>query len=587
MLSLLGCRVSYVNYTDEVSYRQCDTRGDYSVLKEGSVKQPLNINLGKVNIAQFSHQSAANEKLNSIMNASEPLMLKYLVTEHEFIFKDILSTLEIRRAKLVCTDSTLPVYFTAYIGMDDAATYSNSLFTAREELSAKGKQFTLITELRKPSYQEAEEYYSISKTNDSAMLAQFAEKISINDNTGRTVLARKAFVEAFNSIESKNPYNTAVQLSAWFKQVTSQFDFYKNDIPMIIYYGDITSVELAFLGMMSKTGLDVFYFNPDKSVLQTVQAAGLGSLTLIERKDSQSNMPFPDKLIKTALATSAYDAEKSLDSILYSDNTMFRAYQYSYSRNQTLKTTYEELSIMWHQQAMYRTGFDSKNNYVIVPNLFAKISGIPKGDLQAYYKDIAFKLAPLSVYFHKVPFFKPVSSISRTAAEKVSSGKKIDIEALKKSPLNRYNYMTDNIQYLIFSKMQEVIDSGFITVPDSDIVPLVLTAGLNIPNSLLQIIQKFDFTKDIPKIVIVASGKQTFEAFECILLTLFNMIGFDIIVFTPTGYKNVEAFIRPEAFQEFNHGEFKYDFISQNLRIPKEIPQEKTSFFGRIFKGKK
>jgi hypothetical protein len=147
--------------------------------------------------------------------------------------------------------------------------------------------------------------------------------------------------------------------------------------------------------------------------------------------------------------------------------------------------------------------------------------------------------------------------------------------------------MNDNLQYLIFNKLQEVIDSGFINVPESDIVPLVLTAGLNIPNNLLQILQKFDFTKDIPKIVIVSSGKQTFAVFECILLVLFNLIGFDIIIYTPTGYKNLESFIRPEAFEEFTLGNYKYDFIPQSLKIPKEIPQEKTSFFGRIFKGKK
>lgn len=587
LMSLLGCKVTYVNYTDESSYLDGDNTGNYSVAVKGSKTQPLDLNLGKINIAQYTQQKKADEQLNAIVSASNPLMIKYLPTEHEYIFKDMLSTLDLRQAKLICTDTTIPVYFTAYIGYDDETTYQNSLFTEKEELTARGKQFVLLTELRKPSYQEAEEYYSISKTNDSAMLSQFAEKMIINDNIGRSVLAKKAFIETINSINTNNLYNTAVQLSVWFRQITSQFDFYKSDIPMIIYYGPITPVEFSFLNMMSKSGIDVFYFNPDKAILQLVKSMGFQDLTIIERKESQNGMPFPDRLIKTKLATTAYDAERSLDSILYNDNTMFRTHQYSFSRNQTLKTTYEELGLMWHQQSMYRTGFDSKNDYVIVPNLFAKVSGIPKGDIQNYYKEISFKLAPMSAYFHKIPFFKPVSAISRDAASKVSSGKKIDIEALKKSPLNKYNYMTDNIQYLIFSKMQEVIDSGFINVPDSDIVPLVLTAGLNIPNNLLQIIQKFDFTKDIPKIVIVSAGRQTFEAFECILLTLFNLIGFDIIVFTPTGYKNLEAFINPEAYQEFNHGEFKYDFIPQNLRIPKEIPQEKTSFFGRIFKGKK
>lgn len=583
----LGCRVSYVNYTNEKSYRECDTEGTYSVLHEGTVKKPLSINLGKINIAQYTQQCLSNEQINSIMNAANPLSIKYLQTEHEFIYKDMLSTLDLRRAKLVCTDTTIPVYFTAYIGLDDEATYNNSLFTQKEELTAKGKQFILLTELKKPSYQEAEEYYSIQKTNDSLMISQFAEKITINDNDGRTVLAKKAFIDTIQNITSNNLYNTAVQISVWFKQITSGFDFYKNDIPMIIYYGMISKTELAFLNMMSMCGIDVFYFNPDKSVLQTVLSMNFENLNLIERKDSQKNMAFPDRLIKTKLATMAYDAERTLDSILYNDNTMFRTHQYSYSRNQTLKTTYEELGLMWHQQAMYRTGFDSKNNYVIVPNIFAKVSGIPKGDINAYNKEIKMKLSPMTVYIRRHPFFKPVNAVTRTSADKVIKNGKIDIDALKTSRLNNYSYMPDNVQYLIFSKMQEVIDSGFITVPEQDLIPLVLTAGLNIPNNLLQIIQKFDFTKDIPKIVIVSYGKYTFEAFECILLTLLNMIGFDIIVYTPTGYKNLEAFIRPEAFQEFMHGEFKYDFRPLNFPLPKEVPQAKTSFFSRIFKGKK
>lgn len=587
LMSLLGCKVTYVNYTDESEYLAADTSGSFSVLVKGSIMQPLDINLGKINIAQYTQQCRANEELNDIINAGSPLIIKYLPTEHEYIFKEMLTTLDLRRAKLICTDTTLPVYFTAYIGLDDAASYQNSLFTAREELTAKNKQFTLLTELRKPSYQDAEKFYSIAKTNDASMIKQFTEKIEIKDNIGRSVLAKKAFVETLNSIQSNNLYNTAVQLAVWFELITSQFDFYKNDIPMIVYYGHITPVELHFLNMMSKTGMDVFYFNPDKSILQLIKSVNFPDLNIIERKDSQSGMPFPEKMIKTKLATTAYDAERSLDSIMYSDNTMFRTHQYSYSRNQTLKTTYEELGLMWHQQAMFRTGFDSKNNYVIVPNIFAKISGIPGGDLPSYYKDIAFKLSPKSAYFYKVPFFKPVSAVTRQAANKVSTGTKIDIDALRASAINKYNYMTDNVQYLIFSKMQEVIDSGFIMVPDSDIVPLVLTAGLNIPNNILQIIQQFDFTKDIPKIVIVSNGKKTFEAFECILLVLLNAIGFDIIVFTPTGYKNLESFISSEAFQEFNHGEYKYDFTPQKLKLPTEIPQEKQSLFERIFKGKK
>lgn len=592
LLSLLGCSVIYVNYTDENSYLETDKESKYSTLVKGSIFAPLSINLGKVNIAAYEQaekakeqENKAREQLNAIMNQTTSVMLKYLPTDKESFSKDILTTAELRRAKLMCTDTTVPLYFTAYIGYDDEIMYKNMLFSLKEELTAKNKQFQIIENLSKPSYQDAAEYYSIQKTNDSTMINAFASRISIKDNYGRTVLAQKALIDTLKNINTNNLYNTAVQLSVWLKKFTSSVDFFQSDFPIIIYFGNITSLELSLMSILSRTGFDVIYFSPDKSVLPLLHQSDLFDMQIIECSESQSGMTFPDKLIKTKMATTAFNAERSLDNILYSDNTMFRNYQFSMSRNQTLRTTYEELGIMWHQQSMFRTGFDSKNNYVIVPNLFAKINGVHKDDIQAYYKEIAFKLSPMSVYYKTVPFFKPIMSNDNYAP--FYNGMKIDIEALKRSQYNKYDYMNDSVQYLILHKMQEVIDSGFIDVPPGDLIPLVIKTGLNIPNKLLQILQKFDFTKDIPKIVIVSSGKKTFAVFECILLVLFNMIGFDIIIYTPTGYKNIESFVRPEAFEAFNLGDFKYDFVPQSLKTPKEIPQEKSSIFDRIFKGKK
>lgn len=580
IIGRLGCKVTYVNYTSDDSYLAADSDSKYSQLITGSVFSPLSIDLGKINIAAYTQAA----KVNEIVAQPSPVMLKYLTVLDDRFATEILAPLNLRQAKLVCTDTTIPLYFTAYIGFDDETQYSNMLFTMKEEMSRNNKPLILLQELRKPTYDEAGEYYQIQKTNDSTMINLFASKISINDRIGRTVLAQKAFIEAMQLSKSNNPYNTAVQFSVWLKKFTSSIDFYNKDIPVILYYGNITETELIFLNMMSQTGYDVLYFSPDKSVIPLLNNLNISDLQIVEKTNSKPGMPFPDKLIRTQLATTAYNAEQSLDHILYNDNTMFRNYQFRHSRNQTLKTTYEELGLMWHQEAKYRTGFDSKENYVIVPNLFAKISGINKGDIQAYYKEIQFKLSPLSVYYRQVPFFKP--AMTNDYYTTFYSGTTINIEALKHSKYNKYDYMNDDIQYLIFNKMQEVVDSGFLNVPQSDLLPLVIKTGLNIPNNLLQILQSFDFTKDIPKIVIISNGKQTFAVFECILLLLFNMIGFDIIVYTPTGYKNLESYLKPEAFQTFTLGEFKYDFTPQNLKPPKEIPHEKTSLFGRIFKGK-
>ena len=100
-----------------------------------------------------------------------------------------------------------------------------------------------------------------------------------------------------------------------------------------------------------------------------------------------------------------------------------------------------------------------------------------------------------------------------------------------------------------------------------------------LPNNLLPLIQNFDFTKDIPKIVIIHSTKIPFSAYECILLLLLNFIGFDIIIYTPTGYKNIETYIDNRAFEQYNIGEFNYNLVAPNMKIPKAKPLKRFGFF--------
>jgi hypothetical protein len=142
--------------------------------------------------------------------------------------------------------------------------------------------------------------------------------------------------------------------------------------------------------------------------------------------------------------------------------------------------------------------------------------------------------------------------------------------------------MNDNIQYFIFSKMQEVIDSGFLNLPYPDIMHLVIKTGLNLGTEILRIIQNYDFTKDIPKIIIIDNIQQTFNVYECIYLVLLNLMAFDIIIYTPTGYKNLETYISPQAYETYTMNRFR-----DNLRIPPNLHSLKSSgggIFGGLFR---
>ena len=133
--------------------------------------------------------------------------------------------------------------------------------------------------------------------------------------------------------------------------------------------------------------------------------------------------------------------------------------------------------------------------------------------------------------------------------------------------------------------MQEAVDSGFFKIDSKELVPLVLYVGTNLDREILKLLQKYDFTKDIPKLVVLDVIEETFNKVECIQLVLCSLLGFDIVLYTPTGYKNIETFVNDSAFETYTMNEFKYNVHIPRFKIPDEIPEPKDEgFFGRLFK---
>ena len=62
---------------------------------------------------------------------------------------------------------------------------------------------------------------------------------------------------------------------------------------------------------------------------------------------------------------------------------------------------------------------------------------------------------------------------------------------------------------------------------------------------------------------------------------LCDLIGFDVLVYTPTGYKNLETFVSSDAFEEHIMDKFLYDTEIPKFKIPSE---EKTGgLFSKLF----
>ena len=526
---------------------------------------------------------------------------KCISTTAENLIKDIFMPLGARASALglnINIDNVIPVYFAALSGSpseDKLTEYKNSLCNLRNDLISSPKCLLFMqNELKVPENNELLLFDSVRRDNTDDMMQDFLSVINIKGDELRTVEARKVFAELLEPYKSENLdifYAIGVKIIVWLNRCTSTAEYIANchgEVPVIIYYGRITANEVLFLHFMSRIGMDVIYIYTEKSTLSLLKTANVdGRMQIFEFPRETEFFPYPDKIIKTKFATVAYSAERDLDEFMYSNTSIFKDFQFSEMQALTLKTTYDEIGILWHQQAKYRAGFnviDGKRT--VIPNIFAKISGVKDGDMNDYWDDVRSKLSPLTRIIYKAPTIDRFNSSVFTVYNQFYSGKTINIELLKKSKYNNYSFLSDNLQNLIFEKMQEAIDSGLLLLDEHELVPLVLYVGLNIEKEILKILQKFDYTKDIPKIIVIDSIEDTFKKVECIQLILFNLLGFDILIYTPTGYKDLETYISTNAFETYSMNEFQYNVRVPRFKIPDTVPEpdKNDGFFSKLFK---
>ena len=264
------------------------------------------------------------------------------------------------------------------------------------------------------------------------------------------------------------------------------------------------------------------------------------------------------------------------------DAGIFRDFQFPNSQTVTLKTTLEEIGILWKQEARFRQGFETSGNLVTVPNIFAKISGVKDGSAAAYWEEIRERLTPETILRVKTADQQPTANPDLSVYRSFYRNGKIDAERLKASSLNRYSYLPDRIQDMLLFKLQEAADSGFLKLQGDELMCSVMHFGLNLDKEFMKLLQSFDFTKQLPKLIWIDAVEQTFSLEECIQLVLCNLIGFDILIYTPTGYKNLETFVSADAFEEHTQNEFLYNMEVPKFKIPSE--QKNGGFFGRLFR---
>ena len=586
MLCVAGVKVTLVSYGLDKDFDKLPYK-DKITVKNGRQKSPLQIDFEKIDLSKEAKLAEMRTAANNVAG-----LVKRLDTSAAGIFEDVIKDRKTRVIKdggVYSENGEIPVYSAALVGFEDETVYTNMLVKFKESFAGLKKQLIFIEKtLENPNADEVRALGSVTRNSTAEMIDALAMQINLKGDSTRTALAQKALREMLNELNTGNQtvvLNYGNKFITWLYRCTQarKYAVQYEDIPVILYYGDISQSEMYFLNFMTQCGFDTIYISPNKTNLKTAVDKNLnGSMQIFELPQSKESGVYPTKAIKTKVATVAYNAERDLDTMLYGGDTgIYRSFQFPNSQSVTLKTTFEEISILWNQEARFRTGFTTAGNLVSVPNIFAKISGVENGNMNAYWEDVKSKLTPETILTVKKPNQNETASTDLSVYRQFYRNGEIDTEKLKASTLNKYSYLPDRIQDMLFYKLQETVSSNFIKLQGDDLMCAVLHFGMNLSKELLQLIQKFDFTRAIPKLVYIDAIEDTFTLSECIQTVLCSIIGFDVLIYTPTGYKNIETFVSNDAFEEHIMNHFVYQ-----TEVPKfKIPSGKKSggFFGKLF----
>ncbi|MBR2528463.1 MAG: hypothetical protein IKE58_08345 [Blautia sp.] len=356
-------------------------------------------------------------------------------------------------------------------------------------------------------------------------------------------------------------------------------------LPRLLHLGEVTLEELRFFHILSGVGCDIVLVLPDRgsSYRKTDPAliwsfewkmgeqkefpAGFDIAWLENQAEASEQKKRQEEARREAQAfyanTSAYEAERELDGVLYEGAGLYRPHQFRRAQTVFLKMTYEELFLLWDKRPLFREGFQEGEDEVRIPVLFAKVSGVAKGSPEEYFKSIGRLWTPETTLFRSLPLPTGRQDQSwNSRAAQLMKNLQLNRSRIRqqKEYIASFGVLREEMQEHILDKVQEILDKRLIRgIGSQGAEYTVLAVALNLDPQLLRQIQSFDFTGRNPKVIVISTEDKLFSLAEAVLLLLLGLIGFDIALFVPSGYQTAERYYTVVSFIDFQAGEYLYD----------------------------
>lgn len=579
ILSNAGADIILVQPGGDSKYMTIDPKSEYSIdLGMGSESFPAGFDLqwllkqheeDKSKRLLYSNKANAKADTNTWLSGD--------------LFEDLKNT---RRGE---NTSFFYNMFARINGCDNRNTYVNNLYLLYQDLKKANRSIKVINnKITNPSVDEISKIKRGNYANENQLIMDLKKNINLKSNTFIDV-ARDAFVDTMietgklMNMDLNKMMNKGIYILCWFQRyipdLLGNTDIH-SPAPILIYFGNVeTDTESLFLNMVAKLPIDVIIFNPEKKGDKLTGER----LYEVHFEETLKVNEYPTDGNNLSMGTMAYNAERDLDTMMYSDTGMYRDMQFSKANIIKLSTTYEEIKIYWKQEARFRPNFSTVDDIVNIPVMFAKISGVANSDTDTYFKNIKDLLTDTTLIYKNENIYDRNCTVAAGVPSFFKNGR-LDREGIKHSQIYKYDYLRAETQEYILDKLSELLRRKTIAGTGQNGTEYkIITIVLDLPKEILRFIQSFDFTKCPPKLIIVNTTETVISLEDSIIVAFLNLIGFDIVFFIPTGYDNVNKYFNNQIMEEHIIGNYLYDIAIPDFNRLRSVKEKKKSFFSRLF----
>ncbi|WP_066313168.1 YceG family protein [Bacillus sp. FJAT-29814] len=328
----------------------------------------------------------------------------------------------------------------------------------------------------------------------------------------------------------------------------------EREMPKFLWYGDFKRSHQYFLFYLINLGCDIVIFHPEgKDILAGIAVDGA---FVHQYPKSLPPEPFP-KEKRSRKTTVAYRASKEIETILNQEGAgLYKPWQLrDYTPSSiTLKTTYDELFIISKEIAMIRPDFTVGNGQVKIPSVFAKIQGVSRNRKEYWERLHSLDEHEESLLVRQLPFTIPSNSDFRFHYRN-ALGKDglIDPDKVLAAHYWPYSFLPSGLQKGIANAVRAICDKpGLKPLPMESLEEVkiyLFTQAIFMPKKVIQLLEKFDYSQQVPKLIIFNNEKTgMLTRSDAALLLLLNQFGIDLIVYNPTGHNDIENYLHEQLF---------------------------------------